>query len=159
MLPSLEHPGPAETARILTRNQRDTLRAIAFFRRQRKAGSGWLVSDKRLSEKMIERLEVMELVEESFIGGRPTLQLTIVGRAIEAKLQGRLTNARTLPPRAILGLRPRTSSDHPPRPQGDDARSATTTTSVVAAKINFFDAETIHQRHQVRAQSRLLTRA
>lgn len=30
---------------------------------------------------------MMELVEESFIGGQPTLQLTIVGRAIEANLQ------------------------------------------------------------------------
>jgi hypothetical protein len=28
-----------------------------------------------------------KLVEESFIGGQPTLQLTIVGRAIEARLQ------------------------------------------------------------------------
>ncbi len=43
MLPSLEHPslghpGPAETAKSLIRSQRDALRAIAFFRRQRKAG-------------------------------------------------------------------------------------------------------------------------
>lgn len=87
MLPSLDHPGPAETAKSLTRSQRDALRAIALFRRQRKAGKGWLVGDKRLSEKLVERLEMMELVEKSFIGGQPTLQLTIVGRAIEAKLQ------------------------------------------------------------------------
>jgi len=87
ILPSVDHPGPAETIKRLTRRQRDALRAIAFFRRQRKAGKGWLVGDKRLSEKMIERLEIMELVEESVIGGQPTLQLTIVGRAIEAKLQ------------------------------------------------------------------------
>ncbi|MBB3464213.1 hypothetical protein [Rhizobium sp. BK377] len=46
-----------------------------------------MVGDKRLSEKLIERLEKMELVEESCIGGQPTLQLTIVGRAIEARLQ------------------------------------------------------------------------
>ncbi|WCK05719.1 hypothetical protein [Agrobacterium tumefaciens] len=87
MPPSLDHPGPAEMAKSLTRSQRDALRAIAFFRRQRKAAKGWLVGDKRLSEKMIERLEMMELVEESFIGGQLTLQLTIAGRAIEAKLQ------------------------------------------------------------------------
>lgn len=36
---------------------------------------------------MIGRLEMMELVEESFIGGQPTLQLTIAGRAIAATLQ------------------------------------------------------------------------
>lgn len=87
MMPSREHPGPAETAKSLTRSQREALRAIAFFRRQHKAGKGWLVGDKRLSEKLVERLEMMELVEESFIGGEPILQLTIVGRAIEAKLQ------------------------------------------------------------------------
>lgn len=84
---SLGHTGPAEAAKSLTRTQRDALRAIAFFRRQRKAGRGWLVGDKRLSEKLVERLEMMELVEESFIGGQPTLQLTNVGRAVEAKLQ------------------------------------------------------------------------
>lgn len=87
MLPSLEHPGPAGTAKSLTRSQRDALRAIAFFRRKRKTGRGWLVGDKLVSEKLVERLEMMELVEESVIGGQPTLQLTIVGRAIEAKLQ------------------------------------------------------------------------
>lgn len=52
MLPSLEHPDPAETAKGVTRSQRDALRAIAFFRRQRKAGKGWLVGNKRLSEKL-----------------------------------------------------------------------------------------------------------
>lgn len=85
MLPSLEQPGPAETAKSLTRGQRDALRAITFFRRQRKVGRGWLVGDKWLSEKLVERLEMMELVEESFIGEQPALQLTIVGRVIEAK--------------------------------------------------------------------------
>ena len=87
MLASADHPDAAETAKNLTRAQRDALRVIAFFRRQRKAGKGWLIGNKRVSEKLVERLEMMELVEESFIGGEPRLQLTIVGRAIEGKLQ------------------------------------------------------------------------
>lgn len=87
VLSSPTRAGPAETAKILTPAQRNALRAIGFFRRRRKAGKGWVVGDKRLSEKLVERLEMMELVEESYIGGQPTLQLTIIGRAIEAKLQ------------------------------------------------------------------------
>ncbi len=68
------------------RAQQDALRAIAFFRRQKKVGKGWLVGDRRLSEKIIERLEQLELVEESFVRGEPVLQLTIVGQAIKARL-------------------------------------------------------------------------
>ncbi|TCL65838.1 hypothetical protein EV286_112159 [Rhizobium sp. BK251] len=82
-----EHLNASETVKALTRAQREALAAIGFFRRQRKAGRGWLVGDKRLSEKVIERLEQMQLVEESFLGGEPRLQLTIVGQAIEAKMQ------------------------------------------------------------------------
>lgn len=82
-----EHPNTSETLKTLTRAQREALEAIAFFRRQRKAGRGWLVGDKRLSERVVERLEKMQLVEESFLGGEPRLQLTIVGQAIEAKMQ------------------------------------------------------------------------
>ncbi|MDP9773253.1 UNVERIFIED_ORG: hypothetical protein QE434_002062 [Rhizobium sp. SORGH_AS 755] len=77
---------PGETLRNLTRTQEEALRAIAFFRRQRKVGRGWLVGDKRLSEKLVERLEKMELVEESFIRSKPVLQLTNVGQAIKAQL-------------------------------------------------------------------------
>ncbi|KAA0693383.1 hypothetical protein DTW90_26560 [Neorhizobium sp. P12A] len=82
-----EHPNTSETVKTLTRAQREAIAAIAFFRRQRKAGRGWIVGDKRLSERVIERLEQMQLVEESFLKGEPRLQLTIVGQAIEAKLQ------------------------------------------------------------------------
>lgn len=64
---------------------RDTLDRVSS--RPAQGAKVWLVVDKRLSEKLVERLEKMELVEESFIGGQPTLQLTIVGRAIEARLQ------------------------------------------------------------------------
>ncbi|HEY0122206.1 MAG TPA: hypothetical protein VGC14_10690 [Rhizobium sp.] len=82
-----EHLNASETVKALTRAHREALAAIAFFRRQRNAGRGWLAGDKRLSEKVIERLEQMQLAEESFPGGEPRLQLTIVGPAIEAKLQ------------------------------------------------------------------------
>lgn len=80
------HPAAVEAKGSLTRTQEEALRAIAFFRRQRKVGRGWLVGDKRLSEKLVERLEKLELVEESFIRGEPVLQLTIVGQAIKAQL-------------------------------------------------------------------------
>jgi hypothetical protein len=45
------------------------------------------VGNKRLFEKLVERLEQMQLVEESFLGGEPRLQLTILGQAIKEKLQ------------------------------------------------------------------------
>ncbi|OOG61812.1 hypothetical protein BLJAPNOD_05346 [Ensifer sp. M14] len=86
MLPTTKHPNAVDTAKRLTRGQQDALRAIAFFRRQRKLGTGWLVGDKRLSEKVVGRLEQLDLVEESFVRGEPLLQLTIVGQAIEARL-------------------------------------------------------------------------
>jgi hypothetical protein len=86
MLRSTDHPNAADMVKSLTRTQQDALRAIAFFRRQRKVGKGWLVGDKRLSERIIERLEKLALVEESFVRGEPVLQLTIVGQAIEARL-------------------------------------------------------------------------
>ena len=81
-----DHPAAVAALRSLTRPQEEALRAIAFFRRQRKVGRGRLVGDKRLSEKLVERLEKMELVEESFIRGEPVLQLTIVGQALKAHL-------------------------------------------------------------------------
>ncbi|MGF6178917.1 hypothetical protein [Ensifer sp. 4252] len=86
MLPSMDHPNALETAKTLTRSQQNALRAIAFFRRQRKVGNVWLVGDKRLSEKIVARLEQLDLVEESFVGGEAFLQLTIVGQAIKARL-------------------------------------------------------------------------
>jgi len=83
---SSDHRGANVTAKSLPRTQQEALRAVAFFRRQKKVGKGWLVGDKHLSGKIIERLEQLELVEESFIGGEPVLQLTIVGQAIQARL-------------------------------------------------------------------------
>lgn len=87
MLAAESHSDAADTIKSLTRAQREALSAIAYFRRQRKAGRGWLVGDKRLSEKVVQRLEKMELVEMSFLGGEPRLQLTIIGQAIKAQLQ------------------------------------------------------------------------
>jgi hypothetical protein len=81
------HPISIDAVKGLTRTQREALKAIAFFRRQRKAGRGWLVGNKRLSEKMVERLEQLALVEENYLGGEPRLQLTILGLAIKEKLQ------------------------------------------------------------------------
>lgn len=45
------------------------------------------MGNKRLSEKMIERLEQLALVEENYLGGELRLQLTILGLAIKEKLQ------------------------------------------------------------------------
>lgn len=85
MIPS-DHRGVDDTAKSLTHTQQDALRAIASYRRQKKVRKGWLVGDKRLSEKIVERLEQLELVEESFVRGAPVLQLTIVGQAMKARL-------------------------------------------------------------------------
>jgi hypothetical protein len=85
MIPS-DHRGVDDTARSLTRTQQGALRAIAFLPPAEKSRRGWLVGDKRLSEKIVEQLEQLELVEESFVRGEPVLQLTVVGQAIEARL-------------------------------------------------------------------------
>ncbi|KQQ78031.1 hypothetical protein ASF70_02035 [Rhizobium sp. Leaf321] len=77
---------PIDTTKSLTRTQQDALRAISFYRRQKKVGKGWLVGNAHLSEKIVDRLEQLELVEESFVRGEPILQLTIFGQAIRACL-------------------------------------------------------------------------
>jgi len=85
MLP-IHHDNAEDTARNLTRSQQNALRAIAFFRHQKKVGSGWLVGDQRLSNRIVGRLEQLDLVEENVLRGVPVLQLTIVGEALKAKL-------------------------------------------------------------------------
>lgn len=57
LLDSHDYPIRIDAFKGLSRTQREALAAIAFFRRQRKVGRGWLVGDKRLSEKLVERLE------------------------------------------------------------------------------------------------------
>jgi predicted nicotinamide N-methyase len=86
MLQPNEHPDTIEVGKSLTHTQQEALRVIAFFRRQRKVGRGWLVGDKHLSEKLVARLEQLDLVEQSAVNGRPVLQLTIVGEAIKGWL-------------------------------------------------------------------------
>ncbi|MFF0924374.1 hypothetical protein ACFYE8_32715 [Rhizobium leguminosarum] len=44
------------------------------------------MSDKRVSERSSSAWEQMQLVEESFLGGEPRLQLTILGQAVKEKL-------------------------------------------------------------------------
>lgn len=61
---------------------------------ERPEGSDWLVGDKRLSEKVVGRLEQSHLVEESFVRGEPLL--TIVGQAIKVRLQ-KCSRVRLLP--------------------------------------------------------------
>lgn len=85
-MPSTSYLQATDAAKSLTRAQQDALKAIAFFRRQRKLNKGWMVGDKRLSEKIVGRLEQLELVEESFLRGEPVLQLTAVGQAVKARL-------------------------------------------------------------------------
>lgn len=66
--------------------QQEALSAIGFFRRQRKMTRGWVIGDKRLSEKLVRSLEQMNLVAEKILDGRPVLQLTPAGRAARAQL-------------------------------------------------------------------------
>ena len=81
-----EHLNAGETVKALNLAHREGLAAIAFFRRQRKpAGAGWSATSGS-PKRVIERLEQMQLVEESFLGREPGLQLTIVGQAMEAKV-------------------------------------------------------------------------
>ncbi len=63
----------------LTRTQQDALKAIAFFRRQRKTGSRWLVGDKRISQKIVSDLEKLELVDEGRVRSESVLVLTTAG--------------------------------------------------------------------------------
>ena len=72
--------------KTLTQAQQQALSAIVFFRRQRKVTRGWVIGDKRLSEKLVRGLLQMDLVVENFIDGRPVLQLTPAGKAARAQL-------------------------------------------------------------------------
>ncbi len=72
--------------KTLTQAQQEALSAIVFFRRQRKVTRGWVIGDKRLSEKLVRSLLQMDLVVENVIDGRPVLQLTPAGKAARAQL-------------------------------------------------------------------------
>jgi hypothetical protein len=73
--------------KTLTRTQQDALKAIAFYRRRKKAGSRWLIGDKRLSEKLISGLERLDLVDESLVHGEATLNLTPAGNLAVERLR------------------------------------------------------------------------
>ena len=81
-----DHLGVVDTAKDLTRTRQDALKAIAFYHRQKEISGSWLVGNKRLSEKIVDRLERLYLVEESFLRGEPILQLTMIGQAFQAHL-------------------------------------------------------------------------
>lgn len=86
MLQTKDRSDAMDIARSLTRAQQDALRAIGFFRRQRKAGRGWRVGDRYLSDRIVGRLEQLDLVEASAVNGEPILQLTLIGEAIKGRL-------------------------------------------------------------------------
>jgi hypothetical protein len=70
----------------LTRTQQDALKAIAFFRRQRKTGSRWLVGDKRISQKVVLDLEKLDLVDEGRLRSDSVLVLTTAGNLAVERL-------------------------------------------------------------------------
>ncbi len=47
---------------------------------------GWVIGDKRLSEKLVRGPLQMDLIVENVIDGRPVLQLTPAGKAASAQL-------------------------------------------------------------------------
>lgn len=70
----------------LTRTQQDALKAIAFFRRQRKTGGRWLVGDKRISQKVVSDLEKLDLVDEGRVRSESVLVLTTAGNLAVERL-------------------------------------------------------------------------
>lgn len=62
--------------RSITKTSLDTLAAIAKFRHQRRVGRVWLIGDRRVATKTIERLEQQDLVREVAFNGTPALILT-----------------------------------------------------------------------------------
>ena len=71
----------------LTRTQQDAVKAIAFYRRQRKGGRVWLVGDKRISVKLISDLERLDLVGEGRLRGESVLRLTTAGSLVAERLR------------------------------------------------------------------------
>jgi hypothetical protein len=71
----------------LTRTQQDAVKAIAFYRRQRKGGRIWLVGDKRISVKLVSDLERLDLVGEGRVRGESVLRLTTAGSLVAERLR------------------------------------------------------------------------
>jgi len=47
---------------------------------------GWVIGDKRVSEKLVRALLQMDRVVENVIDGRPVLKLTPAGKSARAQL-------------------------------------------------------------------------
>jgi hypothetical protein len=71
----------------LTRTQQAAVKAIAFYRRQRKGGRDWLVGDKRISVKLVSDLERLDLVDEGRVRGESVLRLTTAGSLVAERLR------------------------------------------------------------------------
>lgn len=63
-------------ATSITKTSLDVLAAIASFRHQKRLGRVWLIGDRRVATKTIERMERQDLVREVAFGGNPALILT-----------------------------------------------------------------------------------
>lgn len=66
--------------RTLTRAQQDAAEAIGYYRRQVRAGNGWLVGEKRISQKLVSDLKRLDVIDEDVIEGRSILRLTTAGK-------------------------------------------------------------------------------
>jgi hypothetical protein len=73
--------------RELTRPQQTALKAIAFFRRQKKTGSRWIIGDARIPETTISDLQRLDLVGEDRVHGVSTLRLTTAGGLAAERLR------------------------------------------------------------------------
>ena len=76
-----------EPRKQLTRSQQDAVKAIAFFRRQKKTNGRWLVGDKQISGQVILDLERLDLVDEKLVQGQSLLKLTTIGSLVAERLQ------------------------------------------------------------------------
>ena len=76
-----------EPRKQLTRSQQDAVKAIAFFRHQKKANGRWLVGDKQISGQVNLDLERLDLVDEKLVQGQSLLKLTTIGSLVAERLQ------------------------------------------------------------------------
>jgi len=74
-------------ATSITKTSLDVLAAIARFRHQKRLGRVWLIGDRRVATKTIERLEQQDLVREVAFGGNPALILTDEAKTFLAGMQ------------------------------------------------------------------------
>jgi hypothetical protein len=87
MISLSENPSVLAPRKALTRTQQNALKAIAFYRRQRKSGRRWFVGEKKFSMPLISALEHMDLIRAKRIGGEEHLTLTDGGTLAVSKLK------------------------------------------------------------------------